>query len=782
MSNKVIFKRSSVAGRVPDASSLDYGEVALNFADGRLYYKDSTNVVRYFEIPAVAGDGLGAVIDSKEYVATADGTSTYAVRYDVGFVDVHVNGVKLPTADFDGTDGTSVTISGLFIGDEISLIGYKLFNPYNATQYNRNTYTATAGQTTFNVDYTQDTVQVYVNGILLKPSEYTATSGTDIVLDVAASLDDVVECVGFSDFVLATSTIDSMTDVDISTVAPTDGQALIWDSATSTFIPGDSFSQSDFDTAFGLKSIGELSDVDITTTAPTSNQSLIWDAVNSKFIPGDSFSQADFDTAFAAKTTSDLSEGTNLYYTDARVDTEIDAYVTGGTGVAVNSGVISIGQPVATTDTVTFDNVISTNDVSTTTLTFGSTPDAVLSWNAVDGTVDIAYDGATLQVGQEQHYYGKATENIANGEVVMFAGVQGDHILIARADATVLGFIPEWVIGVATQDIVTNEFGYVTSFGKVRDIDTRGYTAGSLLWLNPSVPGALMTTPPAGNTDRVLVAAATNSTVNGTIFVRLTVRHTLDELPGVDVTAKTTGSLIVWNGTNWYASNDYYTSAETDSAIAAALPTSILDLGITDGTAGQVLSANGDGTFTFIDNPTAIASSYQKIVSNGSTAQFTLTQPVYNASHIIVTVESVIQSPIDAYNVSGTTLTFTSNPPVGAIIIIRYINVYGTLEIPETAASAPTTSSTVIDAFPLADYRSGEYTISCESGFNYHTLKLMVIHDGSTVNYTQYGDIIMGSAVGNFSAQINGADVEILFTGTSTNNTVTFKRILLSVA
>ena len=39
-------------------------------------------------------------------------------------------------------------------------------------------------------------------------------------------------------------------------------------------------------------SIGDLSDVDITTTAPTDEQVLVWDAANSQFIPGDA--AADF--------------------------------------------------------------------------------------------------------------------------------------------------------------------------------------------------------------------------------------------------------------------------------------------------------------------------------------------------------------------------------------------------------------------------------------------------------------------------------------------------------
>ena len=67
MSNKVIFKWYSVVGRVPSPETLDYGEVALNFADGRLYYKDSNNEVQFFA-SYEATTGLGAVLDNKEYI------------------------------------------------------------------------------------------------------------------------------------------------------------------------------------------------------------------------------------------------------------------------------------------------------------------------------------------------------------------------------------------------------------------------------------------------------------------------------------------------------------------------------------------------------------------------------------------------------------------------------------------------------------------------------------------------------------------------------------------
>ena len=85
---------------------------------------------------------------------------------------------------------------------------------------------------------------------------------------------------------ISTSSIDGLNDVDITTTAPTNGQALIWNNSTSNFVPGDSFSQSDFDTAFGNKSIDALSDVDTTTAAPTNGQALVWDNTASQWEPG----------------------------------------------------------------------------------------------------------------------------------------------------------------------------------------------------------------------------------------------------------------------------------------------------------------------------------------------------------------------------------------------------------------------------------------------------------------------------------------------------------------
>jgi hypothetical protein len=48
MSNKVLLKKSSVLGKAPETSDLDYGELALNYADGLLYFKNSNNIIQSF--------------------------------------------------------------------------------------------------------------------------------------------------------------------------------------------------------------------------------------------------------------------------------------------------------------------------------------------------------------------------------------------------------------------------------------------------------------------------------------------------------------------------------------------------------------------------------------------------------------------------------------------------------------------------------------------------------------------------------------------------------------
>ena len=46
MSNTILLKKSGTPGAVPAAGNLALGELAINYVDGNLFYKDSSNQIK----------------------------------------------------------------------------------------------------------------------------------------------------------------------------------------------------------------------------------------------------------------------------------------------------------------------------------------------------------------------------------------------------------------------------------------------------------------------------------------------------------------------------------------------------------------------------------------------------------------------------------------------------------------------------------------------------------------------------------------------------------------
>ena len=94
-------------------------------------------------------------------------------------------------------------------------------------------YTATAGQTTFSgadsnsavMAYDAGFIDVYLNGVKLAGADYTATSGTSVVLAAAAALNDILMVVAYGTFQLANISINDLTDTPAAIGSP--GHALI---------------------------------------------------------------------------------------------------------------------------------------------------------------------------------------------------------------------------------------------------------------------------------------------------------------------------------------------------------------------------------------------------------------------------------------------------------------------------------------------------------------------------------------------------------------------------
>ena len=161
-------------------------------------------------------------------------------------------------------------------------------------------YTATASQTTFSgtdtenltLNYTDNNfVDVYQNGVLLKGggNDYTATSGTSVVLGTGATADDVIEIIVYDAF--SAGNFYSRTDSDsryLNVAGDTmtgsldlNGTELVLDVDGDTSITADTDDQIDIKIAGSDKLKIDASSHLVTTTAGTSNLVLGVNAGNS---------------------------------------------------------------------------------------------------------------------------------------------------------------------------------------------------------------------------------------------------------------------------------------------------------------------------------------------------------------------------------------------------------------------------------------------------------------------------------------------------------------------
>ena len=174
-----------------------------------------------------------------------------------------------------------------------------------------------------------------------------------------------------------------------------------------------------------------------------------------------------------------------------------------------------------------------------------------LAWNADEQTLDLGKGGGvTLQIGQEQLSLcrNSTASTIPNGTAVMFAGTLGNsgRLLVAPmvADGTYPGYV---FFGITTSAIAPGADGFVTTFGKVRGVNTSSYTEGAVLWCNPAIPGGLTATEPQAPNLKLPVAAVISAKNNGILMVRADTGRRLQDLHDVEANGgKSDGEVLTW--------------------------------------------------------------------------------------------------------------------------------------------------------------------------------------------------------------------------------------------
>ena len=124
-------------------------------------------------------------------------------------------------------------------------------------------------------------------------------------------------------------------------------------------------------------------------------------------------------------------------------------------------------------------------------------------------------------------------------------------------------------------------------------------------------------------------------------------------------------------------------------------------------------------------------------------------------------------SDLDELNVAGIS-TFQNNIEVTGNIEFDNITTTGAA----TATLTTLTETPIHTGLSASTYRSVEYTIQATEGTNFHSAKVLVVHDGTTAYHSEYGTIYNNTPVATFNADVSGGNLRLLAAGESSNSTV----------
>jgi hypothetical protein len=336
-------------------------------------------------------------------------------------------------------------------------------------------------------------------------------------------------------------------------------------------------------------------------------------------------------TGTVVLTTTDVAEGTNQYFTTARARTSVSA----GTGISYDNatGVITNSSPSLGGDVVgpasATDNAIARFDTTTgkllqnstvtindngtleavngisfdTTPTSAPTAEGSLSWNSSDGTLDLVMKGGNVvqQIGEEQYYTvrNETGLTIANGTPVMANGVTAGSGRITVTPAIANGSIDELrFIGLTTESITNGINGYVTSFGYVRGLDTRGtpygetWAEGDVIYVSPTTAGYLTNVEPTAPNLKIVVAIViTRNQTSGVLLVRPTAYPHITHLSDVNISSPTSGNLLIYD-----APQNRWENADLTASTGISVTNGAGSVTITNTAPDQVVSLTGAGT------------------------------------------------------------------------------------------------------------------------------------------------------------------------------------------
>ena len=307
---------------------------------------------------SVSGGGSASIKSTQTFTATAGQTVfTISGGYSVGLIDVFLNGVYLSPNQTTATNGTTVTLGDAALaGDVIDvIIASPVYQGATTTtdqlpegstnlyftnararaaisesvtglDYNSATgvlsittgygIPTTASQTTWDAAYNDKINSAAVTGTTTKTLTLTQQDGGTITASWTDDNTDAVTSVfGRTGAVVAVSgDYTTALVTEVTNLYYTDARARAAISVTGS---------GSYNSATGVITVtGGVTSVNTLTGAVTLTTTNIGEGTNLYYTTARA--NSDFDTRLATKSTTNLAEGTNLYYTTARANSDFD--------------------------------------------------------------------------------------------------------------------------------------------------------------------------------------------------------------------------------------------------------------------------------------------------------------------------------------------------------------------------------------------------------------------------------------------------------------------------
>jgi hypothetical protein len=495
------------------------------------------------------------------------------------------------------------------------------------------------------------------------------------------------------------------------------------------------------------------------------------------------------ENGIADSNTDDLTEGlTNLYYTDDRVKTVIDAAITNGTQTNITVTYDEL------TNALSFTADTTLADSTTDDLTEGTVNLYFTDQRALDATA-AAYDAAGSAATAEYNAKGYA-DGLAINYDPAGSAASAQSAAQSYADGLAVNYDPAGSASTAeinannyTDGEITTALSTAQGYADQALTDANAYTdnaVSGLTWkqsvnvlatANVPLTGSAPLTIDSHELDdgyRVLLTAQTTGTEDGIYDLAISGgSYTLTRAADSDTNDELIGASVYvmegtqYGATSWVQSNHYITGFSGQSWTQfSGQGTVTAGTGITvDGLEVSVNRTTVDGWYDALGAADAAEGNANDYTDSAITTEVSNRNTAISTAIDLITTTDIEE---------GTNKYFTDQRAVdalsGTIPSFVAIDVNSVARQVAATTTVATAGEAVVHSFSKTAYRSAEYLVKVKNGVHTEISKILVTLDTSdNIAITEYGIVGTNGALATITAGINGGNVELK--ATTVNNT-----------